>query len=103
MSEQKSFDYWDFFAGEAERSGAPLYVRLSQGVGGDPELDQSRVGVEPDAAPVVTAADGFQHARPMLGDERGEITGRAHLGERRTGDPHPGEATAHHELVLRVQ
>ncbi len=38
MSEQKSFDYWDFFAGEAERSGAPLYVRLSQGVGGDPEL-----------------------------------------------------------------
>jgi hypothetical protein len=38
MSEQKSFDYWDFFAGEAERSGAPLYVRLSRGVGGDPEL-----------------------------------------------------------------
>lgn len=38
MTEPKSFDYWGFFAGEAERSGAPLYVRLSQGVGADPEL-----------------------------------------------------------------
>ena len=38
MSENKAFDYWEFFAEEAERAGAPLYVRLSRGVGGDAEL-----------------------------------------------------------------
>ncbi|HTK78892.1 MAG TPA: DUF2332 domain-containing protein [Rhizomicrobium sp.] len=35
---EKGFDYWDFFAGEAERAGAPLYARLSRGIGGDPDL-----------------------------------------------------------------
>ena len=38
MSAKDAFDYWDFFASEAERADAPLYVRLSRGIGGDPEL-----------------------------------------------------------------
>jgi hypothetical protein len=38
MSEQKSFDYWDFFADECRRSGAPLYEKLSRSIGGDTEL-----------------------------------------------------------------
>jgi len=36
--DQRSFDYWEFFAGEARRIGAPLYERLSQGIGSDEGL-----------------------------------------------------------------
>ena len=36
MSE--SFDYWDFFVGEALRANSPLYARFAEGVGQDPEL-----------------------------------------------------------------
>ncbi len=31
-------DYWAFFADECRRSEAPLYVRLTEGIGGDAEL-----------------------------------------------------------------
>jgi hypothetical protein len=34
----KGFDYWEFFAAEARRSNAPLYVRLTKGVSGDPQI-----------------------------------------------------------------
>ena len=34
----KPFDYWQFFADEARRADSPLYVRLAEGVRGDPEL-----------------------------------------------------------------
>jgi hypothetical protein len=37
MSE-KGFDYWTFFAAEARRANAPLYVRLTEGVAGDEGL-----------------------------------------------------------------
>lgn len=33
-----SFDYWDFFVGEALRANSPLYARLAEGVGHDPDL-----------------------------------------------------------------
>lgn len=33
-----SFDYWDFFAEEARRRNAPLYVRLAEGSGKDAAL-----------------------------------------------------------------
>jgi hypothetical protein len=36
MSE--SFDYWDFFMGEALRANSPLYARFAEGVRRDPEL-----------------------------------------------------------------
>lgn len=45
MSGQKAFDYWEFFAAEAERAGAPLYVRLSRGIGGEAELRELANGV----------------------------------------------------------
>ncbi|HEY1963095.1 MAG TPA: DUF2332 domain-containing protein [Rhizomicrobium sp.] len=38
MREHKSFDYWEFFADECRRSGAPLYEKLSKSIGADPEL-----------------------------------------------------------------
>jgi hypothetical protein len=38
MTEQKSFDYWDFFADECRRSGAPLYEKLSRAIGGNAEM-----------------------------------------------------------------
>lgn len=34
----KGFDYWDFFVGECERAGAPLYVDIVRGICGDPEI-----------------------------------------------------------------
>ncbi len=41
MSEQpKSFDYWDYFAGECERANAPLYAQIIRGVMGDPDLKE---------------------------------------------------------------
>jgi len=40
-----SFDYWDFFAANARRVGAPLYERLSQGIGGDEGLREFANGV----------------------------------------------------------
>jgi hypothetical protein len=33
-----SFDYWDFFVGEALRANSPLYARFAEGVGQDAEL-----------------------------------------------------------------
>src|SRR4051794_2562880 len=45
MNGGKAFDYWEFFADEAERADAPLYVRLSRGIGGDPELREFANGV----------------------------------------------------------
>jgi hypothetical protein len=44
MSE-KSFDYWEFFAADARRNGAPLYERFALGVGGDEKLIQFANGV----------------------------------------------------------
>ena len=38
MSEPKSFDYWDYFVGEALRANSPLYARLAEGVGRDPDM-----------------------------------------------------------------
>src|SRR5215831_7042185 len=36
---ERKLDYWTFFAEDAARtSGTRLYARLSEGVGGDPEL-----------------------------------------------------------------
>jgi hypothetical protein len=40
-------DYWTFFAGEAQRLNAPLYVRLAEGVAGDEELRALAQNVRP--------------------------------------------------------
>ncbi len=37
MSE-KAFDYWDFFAKDAARTGSAMYARFAEGVRGDAEL-----------------------------------------------------------------
>ena len=38
MSDDKSFDYWQFFVEEARRVNSPLYARLAEGIGADPEM-----------------------------------------------------------------
>ena len=44
----KAIDYWTFFAGDARRTGSPLYARLAEGIGSDAELKvlaaRARVG-----------------------------------------------------------
>jgi hypothetical protein len=56
MSEPKSFDYWDFFVGEALRANSPLYARFAEGVGQDPEL----------RAFAATAKNGQPHANILF-------------------------------------
>jgi len=43
--DKESFDYWEYFADEARRIGAPLYERLSRGIGNDEALRQFAGGV----------------------------------------------------------
>lgn len=57
MNEAKSFDYWDFFAREAEKSGDILYSRIIAGVGGDDELKAMAAKSRP----------GQPHANMILG------------------------------------
>ena len=49
--DQRSFDYWEYFADEARRVGSPLYERLSQGIGGDEGLREFANGVRPGQPP----------------------------------------------------
>ncbi|HTW33385.1 MAG TPA: DUF2332 domain-containing protein [Rhizomicrobium sp.] len=53
------FDYWTFFVAEARRLHAPLYVRLSEGIGGDADLralaETARPG-QPPANMILAAA-----------------------------------------------
>ena len=55
------FDYWTFFVAEARRLNAPLYVRLSEGIGQDPDLralaETARAGQPP--ANMILAAVHF--------------------------------------------
>lgn len=45
MSEQKAFDYWDFFLAECERANAPLYVSIIRGVKDDEPIKALASGV----------------------------------------------------------
>jgi hypothetical protein len=47
MSEQKSFDYWDYFLRECERADAPLYTAVIRGVGQDGALKEIASHVKP--------------------------------------------------------
>lgn len=47
----QSFDYWEFFAAETQRSAAPLYEQLTRGVAQDEELKQFAYGVRPGQPP----------------------------------------------------
>jgi hypothetical protein len=51
-----SFDYWDFFVGEALRANSPRYARLAGGVGQDPDL----------RAFAATAKQGQPHANILF-------------------------------------
>ena len=54
MSE--SFDYWDFFVGEALRANSPLYARFAEGVSKDPGLREF----------AATAKNGQPHANILF-------------------------------------
>ena len=56
MSE-KAAGYWTFFAGDARRTGSPLYSRLAEGIGKDEELK----------ALAARARVGQPHANMILG------------------------------------
>lgn len=49
--DRPSLDYWEFFAAEARRIGAPLYERLSQGIRGDEGVREFAGGVRPGQPP----------------------------------------------------
>ena len=86
---QPTFDYWTFFVAEARRLNAPLYVRLSEGIGGDPELralaETARPGQPP--ANMILAAVHFlllRGARHPLRDFYPNLTAKIV-----DGDPFP--------------
>jgi len=56
MSGTKSFDYWEFFVGEALRANSPLYARFAEGVGHDPVLREF----------AATAKEGQPHANILF-------------------------------------
>ncbi|HEY2071304.1 MAG TPA: DUF2332 domain-containing protein [Rhizomicrobium sp.] len=47
----KSFDYWDYFLTECERSNAPLYVQIIRGVSKDDALKEMASHVKPGQPP----------------------------------------------------
>jgi hypothetical protein len=47
----KGFDYWDFFIGECERAGAPLYVEIVRGICGSPEIKALAAHCRPEQPP----------------------------------------------------
>lgn len=53
----EAFDYWDFFAKDAHRTGSALYARLAAGIGGDDELKALAARAKP----------GQPHANLILG------------------------------------
>jgi hypothetical protein len=44
---EKAFDYWDFFAADARRTGSQMYARLAQGVSGDMEMRELAARAKP--------------------------------------------------------
>jgi len=59
-------DYWTFFLEEARRINAPLYVRLAEGIGGDPELRALAEAVQP-GQPPANMLLGAVHYRLLRG------------------------------------
>lgn len=83
-----SFDYWDYFAGEAHKAGAPLYEALAHAVGRDETLRTFAAAVRPGQPPanILFGAVHFLllrgHDHPLRGYYRS-------LGGTSTGDPVP--------------
>lgn len=86
----KVFDYWEFFAGEAERAGAPLYAKLSRGIGQDPELREFASGVRKGqpAANILLSAVHFLLLRGAQHPLRGFFA-NLNGGRGAEGDPFP--------------
>jgi hypothetical protein len=86
---QANFDYWTFFVAEARRLNAPLYVRLSEGIGGDPDLralaESARPG-QPPANMILAAVHFFllRGAKHPLRDFYPNLTEKV-----ADGDPFP--------------
>lgn len=87
---EKPFDYWDFFAADARRTGSELYARLSEGVRDDEQL----------RAMAAKAKPGQPHANLLLGGVHFLLLrGARHVlrdfypdlneGRAKTGDPFP--------------
>lgn len=84
----KPLDYWTFFADEARRVDAPLYERLSLGVGGDESLREFANGARPGQPPanVLFAAVHFLLLRGARHPLRGFYR---NLGGTSSDDPFP--------------
>lgn len=87
MSE-KTFDYWQFFADDARRTGSELYARLSEGVRDDAGLRAMCVNAKPGQphANLLFAAVHFLLLRGAQHPLRGFYPD---LGGTNTGDPFP--------------
>jgi hypothetical protein len=100
----RSFDYWDYFAEEAHRAGAPLYERLSKGVGADPELREfangARVGQPP-----ANILFGAAHYLLLRGARHPLREFYRNLGGTNEGDPFPvfkNFVAAHRDALARL-
>jgi len=86
----KSFDYWDFFATDAKRTGSDLYARLAEGVGGDSELRELAARAKP-GQPHANLLFGAVHFLLLRGtshplrDFYPDLNG----GQTKAGDPFP--------------
>ncbi len=97
----KPLDYWTFFAEDARRAGAPLYERLSKGVGGDERLRELANGARRGQPPgnILFAAVHFLLLRGAEHPLRGFYK---NLGGEGGGDPFPAfrDFVAEHRVEL---
>ncbi|MDE2183921.1 MAG: DUF2332 domain-containing protein [Alphaproteobacteria bacterium] len=85
---EPAVDYWEFFAGEARRAGAPLYEKLSLAVGGDEVLRQFATAVRA-GQPPANILFGAVHFLLLQGAEHPLRNFYRNLGGTAQGDPVP--------------
>jgi hypothetical protein len=96
-----SFDYWDYFASEARRAGAPLYERLALGVGGDAELRDFANGAR-QGQPPANILFGAVHFLLLRGAQHPLRDFYRNLGGTADGDAFPAfrDFVAQHRAAL---
>ncbi len=87
MSE-KPFDYWDFFAADARRTGSQLYARLSEGVRDDAQLRSLTAHAKP-GQPHANLLFAAVHFLLLRGAEHPLREFYPDLGGTKEGDPFP--------------
>ena len=84
----KAFDYWQFFADDARRTGSDLYARLSEGVRGDEELQAMCANAKP-GQPHANLLFGAVHFLLLRGAQHSLREFYPDMGGANKGDPFP--------------